>query len=199
MVRLIEEWLRPPVELRGPFVTLRRVSHGVEGEWISLRRRSRDFLQPWEPVWSKDVLTPRGFGMFLEYHRDGWRAGTLRGFLIFRNGSGELVGGITLSNIRYGANMTASVGYWMGIDYVRRGYMREALALILDYGFGEMGLNRIEASCMPDNRPSTRLLLRCGFRIEGEGRSYLYINGVWEDHLLFAILAKDARTRMETL
>ena len=185
MVRLIEEWLRPPVELRGPFVTLRRVSHGVEGEWISLRRRSRDFLQPWEPVWSKDVLTPRGFGMFLEYHRDGWRAGTLRGFLIFRNGSGELVGGITLSNIRYGANMTASVGYWMGIDYVRRGYMREALALILDYGFGEMGLNRIEASCMPDNRPSTRLLLRCGFRIEGEGRSYLYINGVWEDHLLF--------------
>ncbi len=116
-----------------------------------------------------------------------------------RNRNGELVGGITLSNIRYGANMTASVGYWMGIDYARRGYMREALSLILEYGFGKMGLNRIEASCMPDNRPSTRLLLRGGFRIEGEGRSYLYIDGVWEDHLLFAILARDARSRVERL
>ncbi len=185
-------------------MTLRRVSRGVEGEWISLRRRSRDFLQPWEPLWSKDVLTSRGFAMFLDYHQRGWKSEILRGFLIFRNedgvdDAGRLVGGITLSNIRYGANMTASVGYWTGIDYVRRGYMREALSLILEYGFGELGLNRIEASCMPDNRPSTRLLLRCGFRIEGEGRSYLCIDGVWEDHLLFAILAKDRRLRLETL
>ena len=199
MVRLIENFFRLPIELRGPFVTLRRVSRGVEEEWLALRRRSRNFLQPWEPLWSKDVLTSRGFGMFLGYHKKGWRAGNLRGFLIFRNDDGRLVGGITLNNILYGANMTASVGYWTGIDYVRRGYMREALTLILDYGFGEIKLNRIEASCMPDNRPSTRLLLRCGFRIEGEGRSYLYINGVWEDHLLFAILAKDERLRLEEL
>ena len=199
MVRLTEGFFRLPIELRGPFVTLRRVSRGVESEWLSLRRRSRDFLQPWEPLWSSDVLTPRGFSLFLEYHGKGWREGILRGFLIFRNDDGGLVGGITFSNIRYGANLTASVGYWIGIDYVRRGYMREALALILDYGFVEMGLNRVEASCMPDNRPSTRLLLRCGFQIEGEGRSYLYINGVWEDHLLFAILAKDRRLRLETL
>ncbi len=89
MVRLIEELFCPPIALRGPFVTLRRISRGVEGEWIALRRRSRDFLQPWEPKWTSDILTPRGFGAFLDYHRDGWRAGNLRGFLIYRNGDGD--------------------------------------------------------------------------------------------------------------
>ena len=199
LVRLTELLFRDFPHLRGPFVYLRRSSHKDSVAWISLRKASKDFLQPWEPLWDDQVLTSDGFIRFKNYHRDGWRDGHLRGFLIFRNENEDLLGGITLSNIRYGVNMSASVGYWVGAPHARKGYMQEALILAMDYAFLTLHLNRIEASCMPDNRPSSRILLKSGFTIEGEARAYLHINGVWEDHLLFALLARDKRPRLPDL
>ena len=54
--------------------------------------------------------------------------------------------------------------------------------------------NRIEAACLPSNGPSKAVLHRVGFYEEGYARQYLKINGLWEDHLLFAMLASDRRT-----
>ncbi len=199
MVRLIELFFRDFPHLRGPFVYLRRASLRDSAAWISLRKASQSFLQPWEPLWDEQVLAPSGFTRFNNYHRDGWRDGHLRGFLIFHNESDDLLGGITLSNIRYGVNMSASIGYWIGAPHVRKGYMQEALILAMDYAFLSLRLNRVEASCMPDNLPSSRLLLKSGFAIEGEARAYLHINGVWEDHLMFSLLARDKRPRLPGL
>ncbi len=184
---------------RGPFVYLRRVAIADRENWLALRRESKSFLQPWEPLWDSQVLTRAGFSRFCNYHTSGWKDGHLRGFLIFSNQTDTLLGGITLSNIRYGANMSANLGYWIGKPHARKGYMQEAIILILDYAFISLGLNRVEASCMPDNRPSSRLLLKNKFVNEGEARAYLHINGVWEDHLLFAILACDERPRLPEL
>jgi ribosomal-protein-alanine N-acetyltransferase len=49
----------------------------------------------------------------------------------------------------------------------------------------------VEAACIPRNEASLRLLKACGFQQEGSARSYLRINGSWEDHVLFAILDSD--------
>ena len=48
---------------------------------------------------------------------------------------------------------------------------------------------------IPENAPSRELLLKAGFRLEGEARAYLKINGVWRDHLLFGMLAGDILPR----
>jgi ribosomal-protein-alanine N-acetyltransferase len=69
--------------------------------------------------------------------------------------------------------------------------MSKAVRAALGYGFGAMRLHRVEAACVPGNLRSKRLLERCGFQQEGYARSYLRINGAWQDHLLFAILSSD--------
>ena len=82
----------------------------------------------------------------------------------------------------------------MGEAYAGQGYMREATNLALDFAFGGLRLHRVEAGCLPRNARSIGLLTRLGFTHEGLARAYLEINGVWEDHLLFAILATDPRS-----
>ena len=76
----------------------------------------------------------------------------------------------------------------MGAPYVRCGHMTAAVRTVLPFAFGTLRLHRVEAACIPTNVPSIRLLERCGFAREGYARQYLCINGVWQDHLLFARL-----------
>ena len=54
-------------------------------------------------------------------------------------------------------------------------------------------LHRIEAACIPGNKRSIRVLEKAGFTREGLLRSYLKINGGWQDHYLYALIADDRR------
>jgi ribosomal-protein-alanine N-acetyltransferase len=71
--------------------------------------------------------------------------------------------------------------------------MTDALKALIPFVFRTLGLHRIEAACLTANEASKALLERVGFRQEGLARRYLLINGVWSDHLLFALLADEAR------
>lgn len=94
-----------------------------------------------------------------------------------------LIGSVTLSSIVYGSFQSAFLGYKMDARYVRRGYMKEALATVMDYAFGQLQLHRLEANVMPRNTASLAVLRSLGFREEGLALAYLQIQGVWEDHL----------------
>jgi [ribosomal protein S5]-alanine N-acetyltransferase len=170
-------------------VFLRPPRPGDWQEWASLREASRAFLQPWEPLWADDELTRDGFRRRLRRYGDDMRAGTCAPFLVFRASDGALVGGINLNGIQRGVAQMCSVGYWVGEAHTRQGHARAALRLALEHGFGQLGLHRIEANCLPRNIPSRTLLETSGFAFEGLSRSYLKINGVWEDHLRFAMIA----------
>ena len=61
----------------------------------------------------------------------------------------------------------------------------------MQFAFATLRLHRIEAACLPHNEPSIRLLQRVGFQREGYARAYLRINGIWQDHLLFALIETD--------
>lgn len=114
------------------------------------------------------------------------RNGICHVYLIFLRESGDLAGGITLGNIRSGVSQSAQIGYWMGEPYAGKGYMQEAVNRLAQHAFAELKLHRLEAACIPGNERSVRVLQKCGFRQEGLLKSYLKINGRWEDHLLFA-------------
>ncbi len=102
-----------------------------------------------------------------------------------------LVGGLTLSNIRRGVAQCCSVGYWIGEPYQRCGLMSDAVRTVLPFAFDVLNLHRVEAACLPSNKASINLLRGCRFTEEGFARRYLKINGVWQDHLLFAVVAGD--------
>ena len=122
-----------------------------------------------------------------------WRDGITYSFLIFDRADGTLYGGITLSNVRRGVAQAGSVGYWIGEPHARRGFMSEALQLLLNFSFETLGLHRVEAACLPSNGPSRGLLEKSGFIQEGLARRYLRINGIWQDHVCYAVLRTDPR------
>ncbi len=181
--------IAPSVDGHG--VTLRAPQMADFDEWAELRAASRDFLTPWEPTWPADDLTRGAFRRRLKRYAEDWRTDQSYAFRVFRREDAALVGGLTLANVRRGVAQAASVGYWMGAPFMRRGYMTAAVRTVLPFAFGTLRLHRVEAACIPTNTPSIRLLERCGFSREGYARQYLCINGVWQDHLLFARLKDD--------
>jgi [ribosomal protein S5]-alanine N-acetyltransferase len=179
----------PAIERYG--VLLRPPQMADYAEWASLRERSRAFLVPWEPSWPADDLTRGAFRRRLKRYAEDQRTDQAYAFFIFRQEDNVLVGGLTLANVRRGVAQAGSLGYWLGEPFVRRGYMSAAVKALLPFTFGTLKLHRVEAACIPTNIASIRLLEKCGFMREGYAREYLCINGVWQDHLLYARLASD--------
>lgn len=165
--------------------------------WAELRAASRDFLVPWEPTWPSDALTRAAFRRRLDRQSDEWERDAAYCFFIFRRADDALIGGINLNNVRRGVAQMASLGYWIGKPFARRGYMSEAVRCAVTFAFEHVGLHRLEAACLPSNAASQSVLRRCGFREEGLARRYLRINGEWQDHLLFGYLRDDEPTRTE--
>ncbi len=161
--------------------------------WAELRHASRDFLMPWEPAWAPDALGRAAYRRRLRRLARDESEDIGYAYFVFRREDDALLGGITLSNLQRGAAQSATIGYWIGRPHAGQGYMTESLGALLDHAFGPFGMHRLEAACMPENARSKKLLERCGFRQEGYARQYLRINGVWHDHLLFALLAGDFR------
>ena len=184
---------REPPALKGARVRLRAPRRGDYGEWAALRSESRAFLEPWEPRWTEDELDRAGWRRRLRRYREDMEAGSAQAYLIFDAAADVLVGGITLGNIRYGVSQSAQIGYWTGERHAGKGYMQDAVAALVAHAFATMRLHRIEAACIPGNARSIRVLEKAGFEREGLLRSYLRINGVWQDHYLYARIAGDKR------
>jgi ribosomal-protein-alanine N-acetyltransferase len=104
---------------------------------------------------------------------------------------GQLIGQITLSNVSRGVAQYADLGYLMDHRMQSKGYMTAAVGLILGYAFRALGLHRVQAAILLHNEASRRVLEKSGFKPEGVARQYLKINGQWQDHQTYAILAED--------
>lgn len=187
--------LGPPSEphhaIRGDGVFLRPLESRDYAAWAELREASRAFLTPWEPTWPADDLTRAAFRRRLRRHAEEMDRDEAYPFIIFRERDDAMVGGLTLGQVRRGVAQTVTLGYWMGAPYAGQGYMSRAVRAAASYAFANLRFHRIEAACLPHNERSMRLLERNGFRREGVARSYLRINGIWQDHILFARLDSD--------
>jgi len=180
------------VKLETERLTLRPPTHGDFRPWVTLRQVSRDYLTPWEPSWAHDHLTRKAFTNRVYWAQRSISSGTAMPLFMFRRVDGGLVGAITLDNIRRGP-----LGYWTGQPHARQGYMREAISGVVHYAFTRLDLSRIEAACLPENKPSRGLLERSGFKYEGVAQSYLQIDGRWRTHVLYASLRSDRRGRTD--
>lgn len=188
---------RRPIRLDAERIVLRLPTHSDFNAWTGLRDESRDFLTPWEPVWSRDHLSRKSFTNRVHWAARAARAGTGFPFFITRRADGALLGAVTLDNVRRGPAQSATVGYWIGQPHARQGYMREALGVLVHYAFTTLDLSRIEAACLPENAASRGVLEKSGFKYEGVAQSYLQIDGRWRNHVLYANLRSDRRGRTD--
>ncbi len=178
---------RSPI-LTGQGVLLRLAARSDFKEWAALREQSRTFLQPWEPIWASDELTKSSFKRRVAFYQSEMLKGHSYCFLIFDEVTGQLVGGLNMSQVRQGVTKSCSVGYWIGEKFQGQGYMTKSVGLACDFASNTLNLHRVEASCLLHNTASIKLLRKQGFHLEGLAREYLKINGCWEDHFLFAKL-----------
>jgi RimJ/RimL family protein N-acetyltransferase len=83
----------------------------------------------------------------------------------------------------------------LGYNYERaawgQGYATEAAQAVVAWGFRELGLHRIWATCAPANAGSRRVLEKIGMQREGYLREHRWMKGQWRDSLLYAILEQD--------
>ncbi len=177
--------------IEGDGVYLREPQMPDYPAWSALRAQSREFLEPWEPRWPRDELERNTYRRRIRYYYRDARQDLGYAFFLFRTSDNALIGGATLSNIRRGVSQTCSLGYWIGEPYARQGYMTRGVRAITWFVFDVLRLHRLEAACLPGNKASAALLTRTGFQYEGLARRYLKINGTWQDHWLFALLAED--------
>jgi ribosomal-protein-alanine N-acetyltransferase len=104
--------------------------------------------------------------------------------------SGRLLGTCTFFEINEQCHR-AEVGYMLASHAWGNGYMREALTAFIDYGFAELGLNRIEADTDPRNERSMQLLERLNFVKEGHFRERWVVEGEVSDSAMFGLLRRE--------
>lgn len=180
----------PPVMLQGPRILVRPPTALDVSSWIAVRRANRTMLEPLEPAWPEECLTPDFFARRLKRQTRDWMTDSAYSFLVILNGA--LIGGINLNHVARGAAQSASLGYWLDEAHHGKGYMREALAMVMDYSFNTLRFHRLNAACLPHNTRSISLLRGLGFADEGFARRYYRINGQWEDHVLFGYVREES-------
>jgi len=86
----------------------------------------------------------------------------------------------------------AEIGYgWYDDSHKGRGLMTEALRAVIDYGFNQMKLNRIEALIADYNVPSLKLVENFGFKREGVLRGHYFVDGTAEDSVIYGLLRSE--------
>jgi [ribosomal protein S5]-alanine N-acetyltransferase len=181
-----------PLELPGRRIVLRTLSESDYEAWHEVRVRCHDWLVRWEPRPAGASHQPEDRASFVarcalrERER---QIGTGFGFGIFLEG--RFVGELTLSSIQRGPFQSASIGYWIDEAFAGRGLMPEAVVVALRFAFETLGLHRVEVSIIPRNTPSRRVVEKLNLRLEGIAERYLEIDGVWEDHVRYAVTAEE--------
>lgn len=190
-----------PLTLPGRRVVLRPLKASDWEDWREVRKRCGDWLVKWEPRTSTaypDPTDDRRAFMSRCSARDREREmGSAYGFGIFVGG--RVAGEINLNSIQRGPFQNAYVGYWIDEALAGNSYTPEAVAVVLQFAFEELGLHRIQISIIPRNTASRRVVEKLGMRDEGLAERYLEINGVWEDHLRFAMTTEEWSLRRDEL
>lgn len=169
----------------GSLVYIRAPRPQDREEFVALNRASIDFYKGL----TSPTTTPQQFRTYLERcKRDDFE-----GLFVCRIEDDAIVGSFNLSQIFRGGFQNAYMGCQVGAPFAGRGYMTEAIRLVLSYAFNDLKLHRLEANIQPHNASSIALVKRAGFTNEGYSRRYLKICGRWRDHQRWAILAEDWR------
>lgn len=177
--------LLPPAPLRGDRVLLRPFAVTDREALLRLHSDPKALRYwshaPWTELAQADALLQRD------------AAGSSHGIRLAIELDGVVVGSVSLFAWSE-SNRRAELGYLLDPAWWGRGLAREAVSLVLDHGFGTVGLHRVEADTDPRNTGSIRLLEGLGFRREGLLRERWIVNDEITDSAMFGLLASEWRS-----
>jgi ribosomal-protein-alanine N-acetyltransferase len=155
---------------------------------LAFQTKNREHFAPWDPTPGDLFYTLPFWSARLKLRARDWMDGRGASYLLLLKQQPEqLIGSITLCNLIRGAMQGATLGYAIDQDFQGKGLMLEAGQSIIRFAFDVLHLHRIQANYQPGNQRSAALLARLGFRIEGQAKNYLFLNGAWRDHVLTSL------------
>ncbi len=178
----------PPV-LKTKRLTLRMPSVTEAQAAVDFVVANKDHLASTSPIppvqyfslehWQKQLATN-----FEEFQNDQ----SFRLSIFENEAPSVIIGSINFVNFVRRAAFFCSLGYSLAGNKQGKGYMTEGAGAAIEYVFQVLNMHRILANYMPRNEPSGRVLERLGFHKEGYAKQLLYINGVWEDHVMTGLI-----------
>lgn len=189
------------IRLYGRRVMLRPLTTTDWEPWREVRQRNERWLTTWEPLRPAGLLDPTrdrdAFNSRCHARDRDRQVGTAFGFGLFVGGS--LAGEVNLNGVVRGAQQTATIGYWIDQQHAGHRYVPEAVVVLCRFAFEQLHLHRVEICIVPRNTNSRRVMEVLALREEGVALRFLEINGVWEDHVRYAITTEEWQARAAEL
>ncbi|MNX35056.1 putative ribosomal N-acetyltransferase YdaF [compost metagenome] len=166
---------------------LRALEHAHAESWFAALDANREYLNPW-------IRTPARAQTLADAHAYMERCvnarldGTGHFFGIWQAGS--LIGEVLLFAIRR-EDRQGEVGYWLAEAMQGRGIITRACRAIIDFGFADLGLHRLELRCGSENLRSQAVATRLSFTREGKLRQAFWMNERFHDQVLYSLLATE--------
>jgi RimJ/RimL family protein N-acetyltransferase len=126
---------------------------------------------------------------FIAHVQDEWSSGNSYVFCIALKTDNLLIGVTGIHPTI--AHRRAEIGYWLGVPYWRKGYATEAARRLVQFGFEDLNLNRIEAAFFTRNPTSARIMQKIGMTFEGTMRQHYLRFGEFQDTGCYAILRSE--------
>ena len=181
-------------DLVGARVVLRPLRVDDWDAWREVRRRCRTWLERWEPrpepgsadpVTDKEAFRARCGAWERQRHFD-----SAYGFGLFLL-DGRFGGEVSLGSVQRGPFQMGYLGYWIDEALAGAGYVPEGVVMLMRYAFETLRLHRLEAAIVPRNTASRRVAEKLTMRDEGTAKRFLQIQGVYEDHVRYAMTSDE--------
>lgn len=144
-----------------------------------------------EPVYS----TKEEVKGLLDKYIGSYDKGDYYRWAVVEKKSGECIGQIAYFLVD-NKNHFAEIEYCIGSDFQCKGYATEATKAVIAYGFNEMNLHKVQICTKTINKPSKRVIEKCGFTYEGTLRDYFYMDGEYVGRLYFSMLRTEFESKL---
>ncbi|MBL7703286.1 MAG: GNAT family N-acetyltransferase [Ferruginibacter sp.] len=153
----------------------------------NLVNANRSYLREWLP-WVDNMQSVANFTWYINDTKRRAEAKTDFGFAIIIEKN--IVGRIGLHHINQ-TNKIAEIGYWLASGKQGSGIITKCCRAIINYGFTQLGLNRIEIKCGTGNDKSRAIAEKLQFKQEGILRKAELLNGKFIDLYLYSLLREE--------
>ncbi|MEK7582207.1 MAG: GNAT family protein [Patescibacteria group bacterium] len=159
-------------------------------EFFEVTDKNRARLREWFP-WVDNVKGEEDEKKYIEHCLDTFKNKTGLDMGIWYQG--KMSGSLGFHDIDI-KNKKASIEFWIDKDHERKGIITTATKALINYGFNELGLNRIDIGCAAGNIRSCAVPERLNFKFEGIEREYEWLYDHFVDIKLYSVLKKEWKT-----
>lgn len=160
-------------------------------ELFDLTDGNREHLRKWLP-WLDSHKYLQNTVDFITYSRKQYEENN--GLQLCIRYRGKLSGMIGFHRVDW-LNHCTGIGYWLAENYQGKGIITRACLCLLDYAFGNLGLNRVEIRCATENTRSRAIPERLGFKEEGVIRQAEWLYDHYVDHVIYGMLREEWKVK----